>query len=257
MTLGIIGMGSIGTRHARNALALGCEVIGYDPYTRNCLADVPYVETWPEADAYVIATPAADHAASLARVGRKPVLIEKPLFGASPPSCFVSDHPLAMVGYNLRFHPHIGRAAVGPHASAQFWCHVDLSTWPGQSYGDTLSECSHEIDLALWMLGPGRVSDATCDGATWELRIGHDSGATSSISLGDHPQTHHRGGCLTVGAHRHWWTIPPTVDQTYIDEMACFLRSIQAGRMLPPACTLAEGLAVMAIIDQAREAAAI
>lgn len=259
MKIAIIGAGSIGRRHARNAVALGCDVVAYDTQPLPLFgmpAGATATVTWPDdADAYVIATPASDHAASLARVGTRPALVEKPLFGASPPACFVFDHPLVMVGYNLRFHPHVGRAAVGPYATAQFWCHVDVSTWPGSSYGDTLSECSHEIDLALWMLGPGQVTDATYDGATWEIRLRHDSGSTSSISLGNHPQTHHRGGCLTGGAHRHWWTIPPTVDQTYVEEMACLLRSIRSGRILAPACTLADGLRVLAVIAEARRSA--
>src|SRR6266849_523498 len=57
--IGILGLGSIGSRHFQNFKDLGCEVLGYDPFITPLAQDREYVLDW--ADSIVIATPTARH----------------------------------------------------------------------------------------------------------------------------------------------------------------------------------------------------
>src|SRR5262245_28746377 len=90
MRVGVIGMGSIGVRHARNLMQLGHRVYAYDTAVTeaaqsnfNYIYDI--VEFFKSIEAVVIATPTDLHAIYLghAVAAKKPAFVEKPL-GAIP-----------------------------------------------------------------------------------------------------------------------------------------------------------------------------
>jgi predicted dehydrogenase len=72
-----------------------------------------------------------------------------------------------------------------------------------------LLEASHEIDLALWMLGPGRCIGAVAQngGETWSLLVRHDCGAASSVVLDGTYEGYRRRAevCGPAGVISHEW----------------------------------------------------
>jgi len=104
----VIGLGSIGTRHARVLRELGLRVATVSRRDGGDYGSIAQAVAGAHPDYAVIATETARHAddlQDLAQAGfRGAVLVEKPLFAtaAAPPK-----YPFAhvSVGYNLRFHP--------------------------------------------------------------------------------------------------------------------------------------------------------
>jgi predicted dehydrogenase len=277
----VIGCGSIGSRHARNLRQLGAEVGLYDVDPK---ASQPRVDGQSEtfgtlepalawAESLVVATPAPFHVGHLAHgIARKlPTFVEKPL-------ALTADKTLrdiaalatlilvpVQVGYNLRFHTAwralhdiVRDGAVGIPDHGRFVVRSDMRAWPGREYADALAECSHEIDQALWCLGP-----ATCVGAAragagaqWDLLLAHRSGATSTIHINGVAGADHRSAVIsgTDDTAGFVWDRHGGGDEMYVDEMAHFLE-VAAGAAAPT-CTLQDGLAVLDIMDQARRLAA-
>ena len=102
-TIGIIGLGSIGMRHANNLEAMGHTVLGYDPapeLKQSHAHDLAFVIR--KSDAIVIASPTAFHEShiELALAAGKPIFVEKPIADRSK----AWMQSVAMVGTNLRFH---------------------------------------------------------------------------------------------------------------------------------------------------------
>lgn len=172
----VVGLGSIGSRHARVLEALGCTVATVSrrggPGVHRDLA------TGLDAaapDYVVIATETADHGRVLDQLAARGfaglVLVEKPLFATARA---LPAHRFRRLGvaFNLRFHPALARlrqALEGQRLlSAQLYCGQYLPDWrPGRDYrqvysaraglgGGVLRDLSHELDLANWLLGPWR-----------------------------------------------------------------------------------------------------
>jgi len=293
-TIGIIGLGSIGLRHAKNALRLfPSGVIGYDPSEEACQRArdnrIPTIRSVNElterADALVIATPTVEHWSGLFRAVyyERPVLVEKPLGTVSNGVQSLLDIAKTngvpvMVGTNLRFHPCV--QAVKEHLisllpnirSAQFTI-AQYNDRP--SYlrdGVLLNWGAHEIDLALHLLGPGKVraaeiryTEGNDDIARVEIK--HDNGIVTSVYLDyiTKPQVRTFGfggnGSMTVNLEDFVITdkygnkefVPGTFDQTYVDELDAFIRFAEGGPC--EGATGEDGLAVLRIIEEAREKA--
>lgn len=179
----VVGLGSIGLRHARILHAQGHAVAGV---SRRGAAAVPPdlpiachaslaagIEGGP--DYVVVATDTAEHEtmlAELARLGfRGRVMVEKPLFARAaeiPENRFAA----LAVAYQFRRHPGLLglRELLGdePVLTASLYVGQHLSEWrPGRDYrtgysasadrgGGALRDLSHELDYALWLLGPWR-----------------------------------------------------------------------------------------------------
>src|SRR5262245_42559638 len=125
MKIGIIGLGSIGLRHACNLLMMGHQVYGHDPDRSRCnlLRDAggklmanPYLhsfDTLGACDAVVIASPTPEHARGLEclRFGNnpkyKPAFVEKPIADRLD---LENTDAVVMVGNNLRFHSAVIKA---------------------------------------------------------------------------------------------------------------------------------------------------
>lgn len=280
----VVGCGSIGSRHARNLRLLGAEVGLFDvdltAATQSGLVDLLGLQLFEErvaglqwADAVVLASPARFHLQQLteALAFRRPAFIEKPL------ALSASDHVrLALltaeqwgvpmqVGYNLRFHTAwrslhdvVRDGAVGVPDHGRFVVRSDMRAWPGREYADALAECSHEIDQALWCLGPATCVGAVAvgAGAQWDLLLSHRSGATSTIHINGVASGAHRSGVVSGSDDTAGfvWDGRTGLDEMYVDEMRHFLE-VAAGAAAPT-CTLQDGLAVLDVMDQARRLAA-
>jgi predicted dehydrogenase len=223
MRLLVIGCGSIGMRHAENAVLLG-DVAVLDPDdNRRTQAKSREIQTFAEledalcwrADAVVIATPHDSHMQlAQAAIGRcRAILVEKP-FGMDirEMDAVLADaktQGTAMFGVcNMRYHPavgaltqHLGEVGEPIFARAHYGNFLpDMR--PGVDYrthyaadgalGGALLDGVHEIDLVQWLLGPASVrhADLVRSGALAiqsndyaALHLEHESHARSEIHI--------------------------------------------------------------------------
>jgi len=180
----MIGYGSIGRRHTRLLIKLGCQVavvsshpIDFVPYYPNL---TQALTDW-QPEYVVVANRTSDHHQTVECLVKQGfqgcVLIEKPLFG-QPLALPSHSFSLAAVAYNLRCHPLLMKLKSLLDDSAQLitaniragsylpdW---RLNTDYRQSYsankaqgGGVLRDLSHELDYALWLFGPWRKLTAT------------------------------------------------------------------------------------------------
>ena len=167
--IGIIGLGSIGRRHATNLYKhLGqTEVIGYDPDLEKNVGWVvrDFDFLLKTATAFVIASPTAIHHQHILQcaVTDKPTFVEKPITSDG----LTEPHSVIMVGYNLRFHPCVIKAKEWLDAGDigdPLWANFTLgqhSIKPPYLRDGVILNWSHEIDLAIHLLGYGGVSHSS------------------------------------------------------------------------------------------------
>ena len=241
----------------------------------------------------LIANATADHAPTLAALRatgwRGPVLIEKPLFDQPVDPGDAAGFRFS-VAYNLRFHPLV--AELRRHVGRQHWFsasfHVGqyLPDWrPGTDYrlaysasrargGGVLRDLTHEIDLAVLFCGGmrriaalgGQISDLEIDSDDVFHLLGQaERCPVVSIELNYLNRTPRRVLCLngpgrtvvldfiagTLDIDGQRIEAKPERDVTYIAQLEAFLGGSRAGEL----CTLAEGMAVDAIVDAADRAA--
>lgn len=186
----VLGLGSIGLRHARNLLALGRVAVGFDPdpARRAALEALGGRAVDSRAAALdgaagaVIASPNAYHLDDLRAVidAGAAALVEKPLAhdpdAVAPVLAAAAARGLAVfAALNLRYHPAViaGRAALAQGGvGVPLWGRLICSSWlpgwrPHQDYrqgytaqadtGGVLFDIIHEFDLAFHLLGPGRA----------------------------------------------------------------------------------------------------
>jgi predicted dehydrogenase len=238
MRVAVLGLGSIGARHARNLRALGHDVVAFDPRPADGAEDWPRADSVVGAlsgsDAAVVATPTAMHAehAIAALELDVPVLVEKPLAVDFPAAQRVAQAAnergvICAVAMNLRFHPAIqalrgliSDGSLGPIRYARASSGSDLRTWrPGTDYttsysaqsalgGGIVRDSIHELDYLTWLLGPAtsvtaevaRVSDLEIDVEDVAVAVLRLSvGALASVDL-TYVDPVYRRGCLLVGA---------------------------------------------------------
>ena len=180
----MIGYGSIGRRHTRLLIELGCQVV---VVSSRPIDFVPYYPNLTQAltdwqpEYVVVANRTSDHHQTVECLVKQGfqgcVLIEKPLFG-QPLALPSHSFSLAAVAYNLRCHPLLMKLKSLLDDSAQLITaniHAGsylpdwrLNTDYRQSYsankaqgGGVLRDLSHELDYALWLFGPWRKLTAT------------------------------------------------------------------------------------------------
>jgi predicted dehydrogenase len=187
--LAVLGLGSMGRKHVKSALALGLDVVGVDPAVSAAPEGVLRMATRADAlawcDAAIVATPSAAHRDDLAAAvaASRHVLVEKPFAASSEGLSAVMDAADAAgvrvaVAQNLRHHPAVEAASaavrertVGPVLSAVAIGTSYLPDWrPGQDYrqnyaadpraGGVIFDWMHEIDMLVHLLGPATVSGA-------------------------------------------------------------------------------------------------
>lgn len=264
MRVGIIGLGSIGTRHASNLRALGHYVIAYDvartvewAWARSI---DEFLEQQPEA--VMICAPASTHA-SLARgllasgyCG--PLFVEKPLATSVEDAEVFSrwPHPTTMVGYNLRFQPMAiaMREMFKPAVCGSFHLDSDMQNWPGQSYGPMILECSHEIDLALWCGAPATVRFARINAQSAYFMLGELGDWIVSLSA-DAPYSRIWSVGGKLRGYEFCFHSPISLGiEMYVREIEHFLDCAHRG--VATITPFADGLRVLDVIDQAQGLAA-
>lgn len=204
----IVGLGSIGKRHARIARNISPDAQIVVLRHRDCPGDPPpgvdHCVTTIEAamefgpQAAVIANPASHHlevAVSLARVGVH-LLVEKPISHNSRGVAELIDicdasGLILMTGYNLRhlaslrrFRDYLRAGRIGRVISVRAEVGQFLPSWrPGTDYrqsvsaradlgGGVLLELSHDIDYLLWMFGDVEWVNATLHrGGSLEINV--------------------------------------------------------------------------------------
>jgi len=190
-TIGVIGLGSIGMRHAKNLRAIGHNVRAYDVQMKRRLefnGVLWTIDDVLDSDAVVIASPTKDHAHHLHVVASdgKPSFVEKPVADKK------IDIDAVMVGYNLRFHSCVKKVKEWLDADMigkPLWANFTLgqhSEKPPYLRDGVILNWSHEIDLALYLLGGGsvacsstRLSDGKDDIA--DILFTHENGCRSAI----------------------------------------------------------------------------
>lgn len=292
-TICVIGLGSIGMRHAKNLRALGQHVWGLDPDMSKRL-DLGYdytnnkIEHMQSADAFIIASPTKTHADYLERLAfsGKPIFIEKPVADRMP----IGMNGVVMVGYNLRHHSCVKQAKewlnaglIGKPLWANFTC-GQFNDRPAYLRDGVILNWSHEIDLALYLIGDASVAASSTrltDGEDdmTDILLTHENGCRSAIHLDYMTETEQRVFKIT-GAHGsieidiverkailrpdkarfddtyldHFYG-DDSFDQNYIEEIKAFLDRIDGKQTI--GCTGAEGLSVLEICLEVRKQAGL
>lgn len=282
MRLLVIGFGSMGRRHARNARELGWEVAVYDSHsdaidralTEN-FGEFVIHQRWnvvsvaiPSIDAVIISTPAATHyevANSLRRGGYAgPLFVEKPLDITTQHADFWSNWPdiTTASGYNWRFMDRIRstRSHVDHPLSVHLETRTNMNGWPGKDYASAILECSHDLDLAQWILGPlslagilrtepneASVLLTGCGptnlhlDARWHLATASDT-QTRSLEI--------EGVELTSSCTHVFPVHQEILEESYKAELAAFLEAAEKGEPVPGAATFQEGLSVVGLANE-------
>lgn len=280
-TIGVIGLGSIGMRHAKNLLSLGHTVTGFDPvYIGDGFPVLWPIRRLDELDAVVIASPTNLHAEHLILACNAgiDIFVEKP----------VADRRLdvnaTMVGYNLRFHSCVKKAKewldaglIGDPLWANFTC-AQYNDKPAYMRDGVILNWSHEIDLALYLLGPAqvarqftRVTDGKDD--MTDIILLHEGRVSSTIHL-DYLTEPEVRGFLIVGDKglisadlvdrriqlRQGKLITrfhgeDSFDENYVEEMQAFIDRIDGKETI--GCTGAEALKVLEICLEVRKQAGL
>ena len=290
-TIGVIGLGSIGMRHALNLQELGHRVIGFDPEADETHANefeiVESVTDMRGTNAIVIASPTNQHAVEILERPNRPLFVEKPI------GCCEVDrvhlgwmlhdyNPVMMVGYNLRFHACVKEAkrwiAEETPVWATFTC-AQKNTKPAYLRDGVILNWSHEIDLALYLLGPAKVV-----GSSTRLTDGHDDITDILLEHDNGCRTHIHLDYVTAPEERHFTiqcngvrlkadlvnnvlaeipvngtidiqTYPNTFDDNYVEEMKAFIDRIDGKETI--GCTGEEALKVLEICLKVREQAGL
>lgn len=321
----IVSLGSIGARHLRvtRTLLPDAEIAvlrraeaatGAPPEGADRLLGAVDEAVALEPDAAIIAGPAnlrPDMAMTLLRAGahlllEKPLALDRAAAAALLAEAAASDRVL-QVGYQLRFLPVLAEARrrllageIGAPRLARLEVGQYLPDWrPDSDYrqgvsaqaalgGGALLELSHEIDLALWMLGPpetvtasvGRIGDLEIDVEDHAAIMLDRPGLSASLHL-DFLQRVPRRRAVLIGSEatleadlitqtgvlrRPTGETPlvsgrtASTDETYLRQLDAFCARALPRRQpryedAPAPCGLKEAATVLAVVDAAREAA--
>lgn len=280
-TIGIVGLGSIGMRHAKNLMDLGKFVVGCDIHISRGeqlieLGGDYYQspEKLKDCDAIVIATPSEAHQVMYDYFSKKPIFMEKPI--ATELDDSLKD--VLMVGYNLHFHPCVIQAQewmrqdyLGKPLWANLVC-AQRNLRPDYLREGVILNWSHEIDLALHLLGPGTCVSCVADSKETlaDIVVLHDNGCQSTIHLDylTEPfirQTiivfEHATIILDLQARQCWirdksgdiidhFAPGDSFDDDYVNEIETFLA--RANGETTVGCTGEEGLATLKVCLDAK-----
>lgn len=287
--IGVIGLGSIGMRHAKNLIELGCSVYGYDPshLAQKIFKDaggftVDNPTELTGLDGIVIATPTKMHhldaMASMVVMKTKNIFIEKPVAESAPKATIIQSIAKKkgvniMVGHNLRFHPCVKLTKkLLPNIGDIIWSRFTVSQ---HTYRDAylrdgvlLNWAIHEIDIALFLLGPASVKCAYGDEGMVDAIIEHNIGVVSTIHADYYTRPEVRGfsiggtmGNIFVDIPTRIFSTQPqdgvlhgiepggSFDDDYQDEMRAFLDIIDGKPNV--GATLEEGVAAVRIAKRA------
>jgi len=274
---------------------LGHDVAWYDPNKGHIAAVRDDILTW--ADAIVVASPSRNHAKDMmdsVNAGQH-VLVEKP-FGYDCPSFLGGylkgghrkwrDKLIIATGFNLRFHDCVRKVKelipeIGTLKAAMFTVRQKIDKSPYLRDGIIRNWLSHEIDLAIYLLGEIDYVDR-CDAPI----DGHGNDATEAlvvIKFKDvQNKVHFEADYLSSPESRYFWiegeygaiyvdlvkrnvfirdkdghhrqvlAAMDSWDQNYIDEMKCFIKSIETCQHQAPLATGEDGVKCLEAVMAAR-----
>lgn len=254
MKVAVVGLGSMGRRYVRNLQSLGVSVVGVDPIGRGDLTMpcVPQVADLPSVDAVIIATLAERHLEDASHfLGKIPLLIEKPLGLLRDPWPSTAEN--VWIAYNWRLDPALAQVkrGIGRVRYARFEYGQLLSEWRAGSsvyrHAGLPLECSHEIDMAHWLLGPFISSmKAVSDAEVFEV-TGRCERGPFSIRLDWCVPGYRRSVTLGTDAGEVRWTGDRAlVEATYLAEVKAFLSAIEG--QPTDLATYADGLEVLRFV---------
>lgn len=289
ITIGIIGYGSIGKRHAENFIRLGCNIRAWDPL--NSGINTP--DDWLDAstcDGVVIASPSDKHYQQINAIQTqkfngtptlRPMLVEKPICTDIKDLYYLKPDNISMVGYNLRFHSCVKKARewlgvgyIGRPLWAQFHC-AQYNDKPAYEKDGLILNWSHEIDLAIHLLGQADfvTSAFVCSGIA-EVILNHmNSGCLTAVHL-DYVTKPERRGFTIVGTEgsidadlltRQIYRKDPSGwlcaayhgkdnwDENYLEEAQTFLDILLDRPAFPDYCTAEQAIEVARICMMAKE----
>ena len=267
-TVGIIGLGSIGERHAVNIIRMGgITVLTHDPKLGN---DAEHLcDLIDKSDAIVIASPThlhADHIHECLLAG-KPFFVEKPIKDK------LNDREgieAIMVGYNLRFHACVKKAkewmnygTIGDPIWANFTV-AQFTDRPEYLRENVILNWSHEIDLALYLLGDAEVKSCIGNAGIADIILMQGNCHTvvhlDYLTEPEIRQTIISGSNSTIIldlVNRQAWLrdadgsildhldAEDSWDENYVEEMEAFLARIDGKKTI--GCTGEEGLKVLEV----------
>lgn len=281
-TIGVIGLGSIGSHHVKNLEELGHKVISYDPDPSKGSTQLAAEEVIRGSDAVVIASPTETHGEYGIKVvsSGKPCFMEKPIAGPSfIPNAYLQR--IEMVGYNLRFRSCVIAAKEWmSKIGYPIWANFTVAQYNDKYTDSVILNWSHEIDLALYLLGPGSVTACTASGSHGrddlaDILLQHENGCHTAIHLDYLTRPEVRqfivvGTQATIiadivhnqawlrGADEIMWDHSDDVDSfddNYKDEMQAFIDRIDGKKTI--VCTGEEALEVLRICLEARKQAGL
>lgn len=272
MRVGVLGLGSIGLRHAQNIRSLGGEVLGFDPSEERqalltAFGGVPAQrEAVLACDRLVVGTPTAMHYQDILDC-QKPTLLEKPVADRGVDGLDLSH--IHLVGYNLRYHSAVRQAkqwidggTIGKPLCGHFLL-AQFNDKPAYLRDGVILNWSHEIDLAIHLLGKGSLLSVVDKNKTIaDLFLQHSTGATSAIHLnyvnkrevrrfqilGDQGRIDcvlspwREANCETEAGDIYGYRYHSTFDEDYIIEMRAFLED-----NIGPGCTASEAVNVLEV----------
>jgi len=305
----ISGAGSIGKRHANNLRALGIESITTcDPNAEADYTDFDEALAEVKPDIVFICSPTNLHitqALKAAKTGAH-LFIEKPLSHTLDQIDALKQEVdkrnlTCMIGCNMRFHHGpatvkkiLDAGTIGSVTKAQIYTGSYLPDWrPQQDYkksysadpkqGGAILDCIHEIDLAIWYLGPAVLENVMIESAqligipvegTADLTLKHVSSSVSELHL-SFIEPEYKRFCIIEGINgsvrwdfdkkrvevkdtednmieTHAEPEGYSINQMYINEIAHFLECVEKNTI--PEGNLEEASLILRIALEAKNA---
>ena len=262
----VLGLGSIGSRHAHNLRALRPDAIQIhaDPALGSCAASARpdlLSEEWrdwhvaltthSDADCAIIASPTPAHLEQMAECiwthrirgiyVEKPVCLVDEIEQCAAAVHYATGKPYA-AGFQYRFAiTESMRRSVRRTGFAFFYARDDLVARYGRDCLGAMA--AHPIDTALWLLGQTRDVQIETDGVSVRGFVEHKNGrSVYDIRMDDGPRISY------LNVH------PLSADNRgYVDALSAWLRWVETGERDARTATLADGLAVMDVISKVRK----